>query len=352
MSRLPAAMLTFFCAIAVFSPAAQAGQCPRACKTTQQPQMIEATYSVADLVVPIDAPAKNPKTTEDALMSVLRHTVEPHTWEENGGAASVRYYPVGMALVVRQTPVNQQKVADLLTSLRRLQDVEVSVEVRFVSVSPDLAKIFMNLADFQTLNACDPRGAVQVAFMNDRQRGGWMQMLQHDRATNTMQVPKITVFNGQSGCIKIVDELEFLDSIDVSSSMPGCVPARAPEEVGLRVDVLPVVSADRRYVRLHLDLAYSTYIPAVAAKSAPTLTSAIQKLALAKVLVIPDGGTFACRVGTRLEETREVCETPLFCGILGDDLFSRNVTSGAAEQELFLLVTPRVIVIEANESPW
>ena len=42
-----------------------------------------------------------------------------------------------MSLVINQTPDIQEQVADLLAALRRLQDQEVSIEVRFMTIADD-----------------------------------------------------------------------------------------------------------------------------------------------------------------------------------------------------------------------
>src|SRR5262249_32463077 len=47
----------------------------------------------------------------------------------------IDYYPLGMALVINQTPDIQEQVAELLQALRRLQDQEVAVEVRFITLA-------------------------------------------------------------------------------------------------------------------------------------------------------------------------------------------------------------------------
>ena len=52
-----------------------------------------------------------------------------------GGPGTIEYYPLGMALVINQTPDIQEQIADLLDALRRLQDQEVAVEVRFITVA-------------------------------------------------------------------------------------------------------------------------------------------------------------------------------------------------------------------------
>ena len=45
-----------------------------------------------------------------------------------------------MGLVVNQTPEVQERVADLLNCLRRMQDTQVSLEVRFITADEDLVE--------------------------------------------------------------------------------------------------------------------------------------------------------------------------------------------------------------------
>jgi type II secretory pathway component GspD/PulD (secretin) len=77
------------------------------------------------------------KTMEDMLIKLITNTIAPRSWTEMGGAGTIDYHPLTMALVVSQTPDIQEQVADLLAALRRLQDQEVSVEVRFITVAED-----------------------------------------------------------------------------------------------------------------------------------------------------------------------------------------------------------------------
>src|SRR4051794_13080853 len=82
---------------------------------TPTPRLITRVYQVADLVVPTpdtvfvcgdqtgQPPAKRPQTTEDRLMKVIARTVQPRSWAEMGGAATMDYFPLSMALVVKQT---------------------------------------------------------------------------------------------------------------------------------------------------------------------------------------------------------------------------------------------------------
>ena len=71
---------------------------------------------------------------EDLLIKMITSTIKPETWSDMGGPGTIEYYPLGLALVITQTPDIQEQVAELLASLRRLQDLQVTVEVRFITI--------------------------------------------------------------------------------------------------------------------------------------------------------------------------------------------------------------------------
>src|SRR5262249_22223463 len=78
----------------------------------------------------------NPKyTMEDTLINLITNTVAPRTWDRSGGQGTIDYFPMTLALAINQTPDIQEQIADLLTALRRLQDQEVAVEVKFISIA-------------------------------------------------------------------------------------------------------------------------------------------------------------------------------------------------------------------------
>jgi type II secretory pathway component GspD/PulD (secretin)/tetratricopeptide (TPR) repeat protein len=78
----------------------------------------------------------NPKgTLQEVLIKLITNTIAPQTWASVGGQGTIDYYPLGMALVINQTPDIQEQVAELLSALRRLQDQEVAVEVRFITLA-------------------------------------------------------------------------------------------------------------------------------------------------------------------------------------------------------------------------
>ena len=80
--------------------------------------------------------ARNGRTNTSAqLTQLITAVVNPRSWENNGGTGKVAYYDLGAALVVNQTADVIAEVQQLLESLRRLQEVSVSVEIRVVSLS-------------------------------------------------------------------------------------------------------------------------------------------------------------------------------------------------------------------------
>jgi type II secretory pathway component GspD/PulD (secretin) len=74
-------------------------------------------------------------TVEDQLINLIRSTIAPTSWDTMGGPGTLEYFPLNHALVINQTPDIQEQIQDLLSALRRLQDQEVAVEVRFITVA-------------------------------------------------------------------------------------------------------------------------------------------------------------------------------------------------------------------------
>jgi Flp pilus assembly secretin CpaC/tetratricopeptide (TPR) repeat protein len=71
----------------------------------------------------------------EQLMRLIKGMIKPYSWADEGGAGKLSYYDIGGALVVNQTADVIADVQNLLESLRRLQEVSVSVEIRVMSLS-------------------------------------------------------------------------------------------------------------------------------------------------------------------------------------------------------------------------
>lgn len=72
----------------------------------------------------------------DSLIDLIVSTVATETWAENGGGeAEIRPFPTNLSLVISQTQAVHEEIADLLEQLRRLQDLQVTIEVRFIRLN-------------------------------------------------------------------------------------------------------------------------------------------------------------------------------------------------------------------------
>jgi general secretion pathway protein D len=71
----------------------------------------------------------------DTLIDLITTTIEPDTWEEVGGPGAIQEFPTNLSLVISQTQEVHEKIQDLLDQLRRLQDLQVTIEVRFITLS-------------------------------------------------------------------------------------------------------------------------------------------------------------------------------------------------------------------------
>src|SRR5262249_11496563 len=155
-------------------------------------KLTTVTYQVADLVVPIpnmggkDAPTTDakPATQEDRLIALIRSTVDPKSWAEAGGPGTVGHFPLTMTPVVNQTADVQEQVAELLGALRRLQEQQVVLEVRFLTVSDETLESACKGLQKQKLDpapACgDAAQPTWTAFLSEAQVRCLLEQLQGD----------------------------------------------------------------------------------------------------------------------------------------------------------------------------
>jgi general secretion pathway protein D len=71
----------------------------------------------------------------DTLIDLITQTVAPATWDHNGGKGNIAASPTNLSLVVSQTQEVHEQIVDLLEQLRRMQDLQVTIEVRFITLS-------------------------------------------------------------------------------------------------------------------------------------------------------------------------------------------------------------------------
>jgi general secretion pathway protein D len=68
------------------------------------------------------------------IMDLIEAVVSPDSWEEGG--EMMEYYP-NLSLVVRQTEEVHAEIVDLLAQLRKLNDLQIAIEVRYITLADD-----------------------------------------------------------------------------------------------------------------------------------------------------------------------------------------------------------------------
>lgn len=76
-----------------------------------------------------------PQPDFDSLIDLITSTIQPNTWDDVGGAGSIAPFEPNLSLVVSQTQEVHEQIVDLLEQLRRMQDLQVTIEVRFITLN-------------------------------------------------------------------------------------------------------------------------------------------------------------------------------------------------------------------------
>lgn len=72
------------------------------------------------------------------LIDLIQSTISSDTWADTGqGEGTIQAYPANLSLVVNNTQEVQDQIVDLLKKLRELNDVQIVIEVRFITLNDD-----------------------------------------------------------------------------------------------------------------------------------------------------------------------------------------------------------------------
>jgi general secretion pathway protein D len=213
----------------------------------------------------------------DSLIDLITTTVAPQSWDTVGGPGAISEFATNLSLVISQTQDVHEQIADLLEQLRRLQDLQVTIEVRFITLSdnfferigvdfdfniddnsgfnvgqgPPQRQIqgtapnitfpddqgpsvavglspagFTPTLDFQFQNnlfasttpafgGFDPNSVSTFGFaiLSDIETFLVVAAAQGDSRTNIMQAPKVTLFNGQNALVLDQSQRPFVTTV-------------------------------------------------------------------------------------------------------------------------------------------
>ncbi len=243
------------------------------------------------------------------LIDLIQGTIQPDSWQDTGqGLGTVQPFVPNLSLIVSQTQEIQDQIQDLLKKLRELNDVQIVVEVRFISLADnyferigidfdfainDNSQVVDPFADKPTggstiigrdgidsrpftptsdldikflqgsFAAAEPIfGGFQAAsaanfgfaILSDIEVFFLIQASKGDQRTNITQAPTVTMFNGQSASVNDGSARPFVTSVIpvVGDFAVAHQPVITILPDGTNLNVTAVVSDDRRFVRLQL----------------------------------------------------------------------------------------------------
>lgn len=333
------------------------------------------------------------------LIELVVTTIEPASWSTNVGVVGTpptavtqrrinvtgqgegsciaRMGQPGDLVVVNNKYVHKQ-IDDLLASLRSSQNLQVSIEARFITVSDEFMQdIGTNFEKFFSNNTSIDTGAeaiskgidINFAILNNSMLKGFIRAVQESKDSEILTSPRITLSNTQRGNIAVVKTTNYIQSAGVSEGVSTPVIGTVPD--GTTFDVRPIVSTDRKYVYLEVapavfkveeiqDFNFSTTSTAIPQSGGvPTVGSSTTTIQLPIVNVsqvsvtvcVPDKSTLMIGGLGSINKENKTTGIPILSKIpLIKRLFSREEKDNT-KLNLIILVKPTILIrdeLEAN----
>jgi type II secretory pathway component GspD/PulD (secretin) len=301
-----------------------------------------------------------PGTGEKPLIKLITCMIAPDTWSNRGGPGTVEYFPLGMTLVINQTPKVHKQIEALLKTLRT-KETEVACEVRLVSLDADFGKRVFHEFGIPT------KSGTQVTFFSDEQLLKFCEASQAHQGTNVMQAPKITMLNGQDVTLRVTNMQFFATSVHLhwDGEKVFGIPINEGIDTGVMMSMQPLVSADGHSVQLHFSAnlrsleSQKVGLSPVTTEIMPVhkpdeeakpvvftqfiQTPKVLTLSVDKVLAIPQGQTAVLSGWKQKHEVTKKWALPLLSELpYGGELFRCEWQEPVWERVL-ILVTPKVV---------
>lgn len=254
---------------------------------------------------PISAGASGGGADASELIGLITETIDPESWDS---LPQPRAFNLTNSLQIVQSEENHAEIRDLLEKLRAMMDLQIAVEVRYVSINDSYyERIGVNFgatiksdapskedsdgyltpagkgvygittADpvegkpfSETLNidfsqnsyglavpqfgAYDPTAGAQLGFaiLSDIETYFFISAAEADSRTNVLQSPKVMMFNGQTANVSDETEVPYVYTVIpvVGDFAVAQQPVVTVINEGTFMTVQAVVSPDRQYVRM------------------------------------------------------------------------------------------------------
>ena len=399
-------------------------------------------------------------TIDQIIMSV----VQPESWDDG---ATLTMHPSTMSLAIRQTEDAHAEIEDLLAQIRRMNDLQVAVEIRYIILTDNFFermgtgfdmvfrndKAFSRISHIQNtfldgsgneVTTATARGnntvvgmsqqgvwtsdasiplmqdsfglavpafggynpaagiSTGVALLSDLEAYFFIQAAQGDQRNSVMEAPKVMLQNNMPG--SIIDEtvIPFVTNVVpfVADFATAYQPVVTMLPTGQRLIIHASVQNDRRHVLLTLNPTFTTItninsftfmgtgpgteetitsstsrsnvgddtsgtptVPLTDARSNTRTTTSsdrhsgitlqqpqVSTFSVSTTVNCPDGGTVMLGGIKRMSEGRMEAGTPILNKIPYLSRLFANVAIGRDTQSIMIMVTPRIIIQEEEES--
>ncbi len=248
----------------------------------------------------------DPSELIDLITSVVG---DEESWDAVGDP---QFFSLNNTLAIRQTEENHEEIRELLEKLRALNDLQVAVEVRFITISDEyFEKIGVNMnLSFKAANGStadvdgdtdtltpnkkgvygiysgdsnisgkpftdnlninfsqnsyglavpqfgnyDPSVGAQLGFaiLSDIESYFFVSAAESDTRTNVLQAPKVTMFNGQTASVTDSTSVPYVSTVIpvVGDFAVAQQPVMTVINEGQFMTVQATASPDRKYVRM------------------------------------------------------------------------------------------------------
>lgn len=186
------------------------------------------------------------------VAGLIRDTVATDSWTAGG---VIRVAPDGKQLVIAQTERNQRAIHDLLAQLRETKELEVMVETHFVLL--DAEKLAGKLGIDIGSPAAPAKEKIRGLYLSPKQV---QRLFDHLSEVDGQMTPgpKLLLLNGREAQVKAVNSTSYVSGVE-PNQQKGEAGKRMYRSVaedaddGLAMKIRPTISADRKYVTMHLD---------------------------------------------------------------------------------------------------
>ena len=230
----------------------------------------------------------------DQLTVLIQSTIGPDSWDVNGGPGKIAVNEATLSLVIRQTQQAHEEISDLFNQLRRLRDINVELQAESLSVDSAVLRKLGLETGFKPVGDSSGTKFLRLTATHAQQLRA---------AGRVVKLPKVTLFNGQT----------------CELGLPG-------QGTLTRLGLQPTISADRRAVRLGIEVA----------NSGAQLTGQLNTLP-----ALPDGKITLLELPTSPDMATNTVAVP----IPGRSKAFRAVPP----PRRFVLIQPRVVIVEEEE---